>query len=74
MEFVYTNDSWPFRVQTYEPDNTPITVDDATVTITKLEDMSVVLPKSEIAKLFGLKRTSQIAAIVKGKAWKHIVD
>lgn len=44
MDFVYTNDSWPFRVQTYEPDGTPITVDSATVTITKLEDMSTVLP------------------------------
>jgi len=43
MDFVYVNDSWPFRVQTYEPDGTPITVDSATVTITKLEDMSVVL-------------------------------
>lgn len=48
MDFVYLNDSWPFRVQTYEPDNTPITVDVAYVTITKIDDMTVVLPKTNV--------------------------
>jgi hypothetical protein len=51
MEFVYIGDSWPFRVQTYEPDGTPITVDDATVTITKLEDMSIVV-NGDTANIF----------------------
>jgi hypothetical protein len=49
MEIVYLNDRWPFRVQTYEPDGTPLTVDDARVTITRLEDMVVVLPTISVA-------------------------
>ena len=48
METVYLNDSWPFRVQTYDPDNTPITVDAAYITITKIDDMTVVLPKTDV--------------------------
>jgi len=43
LEFIYVNDNWPFRVQTYEPDGTAITVDSATVTITKLETMEKVV-------------------------------
>lgn len=48
MEFVYVNDSWPFRVQIYDPDHIPITVDEAYVTITKLDDMSEVLPRTDL--------------------------
>ena len=48
MDFVYVNDSWPFRVQTYDPSGDPITVDAAYITITKLEDMSEVLAKTNV--------------------------
>lgn len=44
MRVIYTNDRWPFRVQTYQPDRSPLTVDDARVTITRLDDSTVVLP------------------------------
>jgi len=47
MEVVYQNDSWPFRVQTYKPDKTPLAVDDARVTIIRLDDnVTVVAPVS----------------------------
>jgi len=48
MDVIYLNDSWPFRVKTFEPDRTPITVDSAQVTITRLEDMIVVLPVTPV--------------------------
>lgn len=49
MDIVYLGDRWPFRVQTYEPDGTPLTVDDANVTITRMEDMAVVVPTTSVA-------------------------
>jgi len=49
MDIVYLDDKWPFRVQTAEPDNTPLIVDDAEVTITRVDDMVVVLPTMSVA-------------------------
>lgn len=49
MEVVYLDDSWPFRVQTYQPDHTPLSVDDARVTITRLDDNTVVVPTTSVA-------------------------
>lgn len=49
MDIVYLNDRWPFRVQTNEPDHTPLIVDDAEVTITRVEDMVVVVPTTSVA-------------------------
>ena len=49
MDIVYLDDSWPFRVQTYEPDQTPIVVDDAEITITRVDDMTVVVPTTSVA-------------------------
>ena len=49
MYVVYLNDKWPSRVQTYLPDFTPITADDANVTIRRLDDNVVVLPLTSVA-------------------------
>jgi len=49
MEVIYLDDQWPLRVQTYAPDKAPLTVDDARVTIRRLDDNVLVVPTTSVA-------------------------
>ena len=49
MEYVFLNDLWPFRVETTSPDMAPITVDGAFITVTRLDDMVIMVPTTPLA-------------------------
>ncbi len=51
MDVIYIDDRWPLRVQTYMPDHSPLTVANALVTVTRLDDGVVVVPTMSVAPL-----------------------